>query len=183
MAEEKKVGTGITQRVDVVIEAETATEEDWRKVRQDMEAVNQYQRRGGAMADIRARASAILIHDKEPLTEHSRKWYAREVLKLLNFMKGYADNGESIEALNIAIAVGALWKEADMKFQWERFALVGDKVINHGGGGHGVTVDDARAALQWAETSYPAIGKTQQKEKAASKIVLKKTQFYELIKK
>ena len=55
MVEEKKFGTGITQRVDRVIDAETATKEEMREFQQAMDAVNQYRRSGGNMANIKER--------------------------------------------------------------------------------------------------------------------------------
>src|SRR6267154_658399 len=61
--------------------------------------------------------------------EHSREWYAARVLRTLGFVRAEITSGDAAQAAAQALRLGDLLAEANIKFRWEKTALIGKKFV------------------------------------------------------
>lgn len=64
--------------------------------------------------------------DLPPLDVQSQEWYALEILKQIGLIESALGRSDLHNGMESAFQVGLLWKEAELKFEWERHALKGE---------------------------------------------------------
>jgi hypothetical protein len=164
MAHVKRHGTGITARdveyadnPDEVKRAIKSWAQRWQDERPDFESCM------GRENEAIARA-VLEDHGIDPdqrgtgmndagYGEHSPPWYASQILTFLSAARKFADNGDVGQSMRYAYKVGALASEANIKFEWESYALESKTRIDrlHEARDHHNTTLHEQSKAHWQE--------------------------------
>jgi hypothetical protein len=129
----RRRGTGITQRDELLAETAADTADMLRRRRG---------RNEDWIAEVEAVARAILVRagrnpDKPGLRvgsmeDDSHEDYADRILRWLKICRGAISRNDAAEAANAGVQIGVLVAEHDLKAEWERPALSGERYQTFG---------------------------------------------------
>jgi len=113
------VGSGITKREVLVFAGSPAD------VRDTLQAASASATFEAQITEADATASKILAAAGPDIASDTPAAYAQQIRRLIQIVRGAIGRNDAAEAARYALNLGALIREADLKFEWEKHALNG----------------------------------------------------------